>query len=51
MKPEELQEFYENFIKTVGEKDAVNFFKKANESMIKNPKKFKTQISFASKLL
>lgn len=51
MNPEELQKFYQDFVNTVGEKEAIEFFRKSQKAIKTNPKKFKNQIAFASKLL
>lgn len=51
MTPEELQKFYQSFVDTIGEKEAIEFFRKSQKAIEKNPKKFKNQIAFASKLL
>lgn len=51
MTPEELQKFYQSFVETIGEKEAIEFFKKSQKAIETNPKKFKNQISFASKLM
>jgi hypothetical protein len=51
MTTEELQKFYNDFVNTVGEKEADSFFRKSQKAIEKNPKKFKNQISFASKLM
>jgi hypothetical protein len=51
MTPEELQKFYKSFVDTIGEKEANEFFRKSQKAIDTNPKKFKNQIAFASKLI